>query len=154
MKGYVARKGDRWYAVVYEGIDPVTGRERRTWHAARTDRADAERLAARLAAERNGRNDESRSLTFGAFLTRRWLPGKRVVLATSTYAGYRRNSSGTSFRLSGGSACGGFDPITSKRSTEVSCTPAKGAQRLLLRPSTRSTWSFVARCRTRSAAGS
>lgn len=61
MKGYVARKGDRLYAVVYEGIDPVTGRERRTWHAAGTERADAERLAARLAAERNGRNDESRS---------------------------------------------------------------------------------------------
>jgi hypothetical protein len=29
MKGYVARKGDRWYAVIYEGLDPVTGRERR-----------------------------------------------------------------------------------------------------------------------------
>lgn len=91
MKGYVARKGDRWYAVIYEGIDPVTGQERRTWHAAGTDRADAERLAAKLAGERNGRNDEGRSLSFGAYLTRRWLPGKRVVLAASTYAGYRRN---------------------------------------------------------------
>ena len=30
MKGYVARKGDRWYAVMYEGLDPVTGRERRS----------------------------------------------------------------------------------------------------------------------------
>ena len=27
MKGYAARKGDRWYAVTYEGLDPVTGRE-------------------------------------------------------------------------------------------------------------------------------
>ena len=52
MKGYVARKGDRWYAVIYEGLDPVTGRERRSWHPAGTDRADAERLAARLAGER------------------------------------------------------------------------------------------------------
>ena len=91
MKGYVARKGDRWYAVVYEGLDPVTGRERRSWHAAGTDRADAERLATRLAAERNGRNDATRSLRFGAYLTRQWLPGKRVVLAASTYAGYHRN---------------------------------------------------------------
>ena len=32
MKGYVARKGPRWYAVTYEGMDPVTGRERRSWH--------------------------------------------------------------------------------------------------------------------------
>lgn len=23
MKGYVARKGNRWYAVTYEGTDPV-----------------------------------------------------------------------------------------------------------------------------------
>lgn len=91
MKGYVARKGNRWYAVVYEGVDPISGRERRSWHAAGTERADAERLAARLASERNGRNDSARSLSFGAFLTSRWLPGKRLVLATSTYDGYRRN---------------------------------------------------------------
>jgi hypothetical protein len=32
MKGYVARKGDRYYAVIYEGLDPLTGRERRRWH--------------------------------------------------------------------------------------------------------------------------
>jgi hypothetical protein len=24
MKGYVARKGHRWYAVIYDGLDPVT----------------------------------------------------------------------------------------------------------------------------------
>lgn len=91
MKGYVTRKGDRWYAVIYEGIDPVTGRERRSWHPTGTERADAERLAARLAGERNGSDDAARSRSFGTDLTARWLPGKKVVLATSTYAGYRRN---------------------------------------------------------------
>ena len=90
MKGYVARKGERWYAVIYEGLDPVTGRERRTWHAAGTSRDDAERLATRLAAKSNGRNDAARSLTFGAYLTRRWLPAKRVQLQPSTWDGYRR----------------------------------------------------------------
>src|SRR5207253_2807038 len=54
MKGYVAQKGRRWYAVIYDGLDPVNGRERRIWHPAGIDRADAERLAARLAAEVNG----------------------------------------------------------------------------------------------------
>lgn len=91
VKGYVARKGTRWYAVIYEGIDPETGRERRRWHAAGGERADAERLAARLASELEGRNDEVRGLTFGAYLTTRWLPAKRVVLAETTYNGYRRN---------------------------------------------------------------
>lgn len=91
MKGYVARKGNRWYAVIYEGVDPATGRERRKWHAAGTERCDAERLAARLAADLEGRNDEVRSLSFGAYLTARWLPAKRLVLADTTYDGYRRN---------------------------------------------------------------
>ena len=81
MKGYVTSKRGRYYAVIYEGLDPVTGRERRSWHPAGTDRAEAERLADRLADERNGRNDEVRSLTFGAYLTRRWLPGKKLNLA-------------------------------------------------------------------------
>jgi integrase len=88
MHGYVIRRRDRFYAVIYEGLDPVTGRERRSWHPAGTDRAGAERLAARLAAECTGRNDEHRSLTFGAYLTRQWLPGKKLTLATSTYRGY------------------------------------------------------------------
>ena len=75
----------------FANADPVTGRERRGWHAAGVDRGDAEKLATRLASERNGRNDQTRSLSFGAYLTRQWLPGKRVVLAASTYAGYHRN---------------------------------------------------------------
>jgi integrase len=90
MKGYVARKGNRWYAVIYEGTDPITGREQRSWHPAGCERGDAERLAARLVSERDGANDEARSLSFGVFLTSRWLPGKRLVLAASTYNGYRR----------------------------------------------------------------
>lgn len=90
MKGYVARKGDRWYAVIYEGLDPVTGKERRRWHPAGTCRTDAERLAANLAASLNGRNDNGRSLTFGVYLTTRWLPSKKLELAHSTWDGYRR----------------------------------------------------------------
>jgi len=68
----------------------VTGRERRSWHPGGTERVDAERLAVRLAGERNGRDDEARSLSFEAYLTMRWLPGKKLVLATSNYEGYRR----------------------------------------------------------------
>jgi len=74
----------------YEGLDPVTGKERRSWHPAGTSRDEAEKLAARLARELNGRNDEGRSLSFGAYLTTRWLPGKKLELAYSTWDGYRR----------------------------------------------------------------
>jgi integrase len=92
MKGYIARKRDRYYAVIYEGLDPVTGRAQRSWHPAGTDRDEAERLAARLAAERDGRDDEIRSLTFGAYLMAQWLPGKKLAVATSTYRGYVRKT--------------------------------------------------------------
>jgi hypothetical protein len=92
MKGHVKKRGDRYYAVIYEGRDPVTGKERRKWHPAGTDRVEAERLAAELAATETSRVDAVRSLTFGAYLTSQWLPAKRLHLATSTYRGYERNA--------------------------------------------------------------
>jgi len=91
MQGYVAQRRGRFYAVIYEGRDPITGKERRTWHPAGTDRAEAERLAAKLAAEETERVDAVRSLTFGAYLTSQWLPAKQLHLATSTYRGYERD---------------------------------------------------------------
>lgn len=92
MDGYVAQRRGRFYAVIYEGRDPVTGKERRRWHPAGTDRAEAEHLAAKLAAKEQGRVDAVRGLTFGAYLTSHWLPAKRLHLATSTYRGYERNA--------------------------------------------------------------
>ena len=59
QQGYVARKGNRWYAVINPGLDPVTGREQRSWHAAGTTREGAEELArvlAVLSLERERRN--------------------------------------------------------------------------------------------------
>ena len=32
MRGHVARKRDRYYAVIYEGLDPVDGKEKKSWH--------------------------------------------------------------------------------------------------------------------------
>jgi hypothetical protein len=50
MKGYVAKKGLQFYAVIYEGRDPLTGRERRRWHPAGTDERAARELAREIAA--------------------------------------------------------------------------------------------------------
>ena len=44
--GYLRRRGDRYYAVIHEGLDPVTGKEIRRWHPAGTDLAEAERPGA------------------------------------------------------------------------------------------------------------
>ena len=69
----MARKGDRYYAVIYEGTDPITGRERRRWHPAGTDRGDAERLATVLARRRLDDGYERSSLTVAVYLAQRWL---------------------------------------------------------------------------------
>lgn len=148
MKGYVTQKGARWYAVIYEGLDPTTGRERRRWHAAGTSRADAERLAARLAKQRNGRNDAARSLSFGLYLTRRWLPGKRVNLATSTFDGYRRKVERHILPTSAASRCGGSAPSSSRRSTSRCCARLTGVGRSHRRPSSRCTSSSAVLSRT------
>lgn len=91
MNGYIARRRDRYYVVIYEGTDPATGKEKRSWHPAGTDRAEAERLAKQLGADKARRHDTTRSLTFGTYLTEQWLPAKKLHLATSTYRGYERN---------------------------------------------------------------
>ena len=48
MRGYVAKKGNRYYAVIYEGIDPGTGKEKRRWVAAGPRKGDAEKLVTEL----------------------------------------------------------------------------------------------------------
>jgi integrase len=91
MNGYIAQRRGRFYVVIYEGRDPVTGKELRRWHPAGADRAEAERLAKKLAVTETRRVQAVRSLTFGAYLISQWLPAKKLHLATSTYKGYERN---------------------------------------------------------------
>ena len=91
MRGYVAQRRNRFYAVIYDGIDPITGRERRRWHPAGTDRTHAQRLAEKLAAEQSANAGRTGGPTVGAYLTRKWLPTKQLTLRSSTWDGYRRN---------------------------------------------------------------
>jgi hypothetical protein len=89
--GYVAQRRNRFYAVIYEGIDPITGRERRRWHPAGDDREHAEELATTLAAAQSQRIDGRRvAPTFGVYLTMKWLPAKQLTLRPSTWDGHRR----------------------------------------------------------------
>jgi len=89
MKGYVVQKGSRFYAVIYGGVDPMTGRERGRWHPAGTDKDDANELAARLAAQASPTRAAA-GLTVATFMRPRWLPAKRVSLRPSTWDGDRR----------------------------------------------------------------
>ncbi len=44
MRGTIQKKGKKWYAVVYDGVNPETGKYRRRWVSAGPRRADAEKL--------------------------------------------------------------------------------------------------------------
>ena len=92
MRGYTAKKGNNYYAVIYEGVDPVTGKERRRWYAAGPRKADAQQLVTELMKRKNdGEYRPPDRVTLGSYLTDRWLPTKRAQLRLSTFDSYRRN---------------------------------------------------------------
>lgn len=83
--GYVVHRHHRWYAVGYEGVDPLTGKDRRRWHRA-TDETDARRLAGTLppAAPAAG----AHGMTVARFLRTRWLPARAGLLRPTTLYRY------------------------------------------------------------------
>ena len=91
MHGTVTKKGNRWYAVVYEGIDEA-GKQKRRWISAGARKADAERVLADLIRKKHeGEPLVAHKGTLGEFLTERWLPVQESRLRRSTYDSYRRN---------------------------------------------------------------
>lgn len=92
MRGHIAKKGKRYYAIIYEGIDPATGKERRRWHPGGPRRSDAEKLLTELVKRANdGHTTPSEKISFGEYLTEKWLPIQRAQLRPSTFDSYRRN---------------------------------------------------------------
>jgi integrase len=93
MRGYLVKKGARYYAVVYEGTDPLTRKERRTWRAAGTSRREAERLLAELVQARNSRCPVFPGrMSLASYLVGHWLPTRRSSLRPSTFARYERET--------------------------------------------------------------
>jgi integrase len=92
MRGSIQKKGKKWYAVIYDGVNPATGLYRRRWVQAGTRRGDAEKLLAELVKRSHqGETVVSEKLTLGEYLTERWLPVQEARLRRSTYDSYRRN---------------------------------------------------------------
>jgi len=82
---YIVTRNSRFYVVAYDGIDPLTGRERRRWHPAGASRTDAEAISATLDAATAPPADAStRSLTVGRFLTEQWMLRRRTQLRATT----------------------------------------------------------------------
>ena len=84
---YIVERNTRFYVVTYDGLDPLTGRERRRWIPIGHDRSEAEAVATRLEHDRVRDVPPRRStLTLGSFLIDTWMPQKRrTVRATTAY---------------------------------------------------------------------
>ena len=78
--GCVTNRDGRWYAVRYEGPDPLTGRHRRRWHRA-TDQADARAIADTMP---SARPPSARGVTVSGYLRARWLPTREGRLRPTT----------------------------------------------------------------------
>lgn len=92
MQGHIAKKGNRYYAVVYEGIDPTTQKARHRWYAGGRTRKEAQRvLTDHIKRQHDGDYQAPDRITLGMYLTDRWLPTKRSQLRPSTFDSYRRN---------------------------------------------------------------
>ncbi|HWJ64692.1 MAG TPA: site-specific integrase [Acidimicrobiales bacterium] len=92
MRGTIQKKGKKWYAVVYDGVNPATGEYRRRWVQAGTRRGDAEKVLADLVKRSHqGETVVGEKLTLAEYLTDRWLPIQEARLRKSTHVAYRRN---------------------------------------------------------------
>lgn len=89
MRGHIARKGARYYAVVYEGTDPATGKERHRWYPGGGTRREAERVLGELVKRiHDGDYRSPERITVGDYLTERWLPLQRRRVRHSTWRSY------------------------------------------------------------------
>ena len=84
---YIIKRKDRFYVVAYDGLDPLTGKERRRWHPAGRDRHEAEEIAGRIQNDAAGAAPpRGGPVNLGEFLVDTWLPIKRRhVRATTAY---------------------------------------------------------------------
>ena len=83
---YIVQRNDRVYVVAYDGLDPLTGRERRRWHPIGSDRDEAEAVAS--CSSRSCRHPPARGgpIQLDEFLRSTRLPHKRrQVRATTAY---------------------------------------------------------------------
>ena len=86
QRGSVHRRGDVWIA--YWRTVTANGRKQHT-KSFRTKKEAQPFLNDTVTEIRDGLFSEPSKVTFGEFLTERWLPTKQMAVRTSTYASYR-----------------------------------------------------------------
>ena len=86
---YIIERNNRFYVAAYDGIDTLTGRDRRRWHPAGRCRADAQAVAATLDEQHNVEiAEETTQITLGRYLTEQWLPFRKAPLRPTIFRRY------------------------------------------------------------------
>src|SRR5437764_10438062 len=83
---YIVQRKDRFYAVAYDGLDPLTGRDRRRWHPAGRDRDEAAAIAGRLQTGEVGAPPRGDPIELGEFMIGTALPYKRCQVRSTPAA--------------------------------------------------------------------
>lgn len=92
MRGHIVKRRSRYYAVIYEGTDPGSGKGRHRWYPAGESRREAERVLADLVKRHHdGDYRAPDKISLGDYLVERWLPIKRSQLRQSTFNSYEGN---------------------------------------------------------------
>ena len=89
---HIAKKGSRYFVVVYGGINRATGEGIRDWSDGFATRKEAEREAVEI--EKRKHEGSYRSpdrITLADYLNDRWLPLKKSQLSRSTFESYRNS---------------------------------------------------------------
>ncbi len=115
LVAYVTEKRGVFYAVIYEGRNPVSGREQRRWHRCDT-RADAERVAGELTDRRRRHRRSGSSMTLQEYLLGQWLPAKEHTLAPVTTPATSRRCATICSHTSVTQRCGACARSSSSRS--------------------------------------
>jgi integrase len=84
----IRQRGDHWEVVVSAGVDPVTGKRKRLYSAAKTEKA-AVRLHAQLLAKVDaGQVADSGRLTVNRYVAEHWLPHAETRVRPRTFRRY------------------------------------------------------------------
>ena len=116
---YIVQRKDRFYVVAYDGLDPLSGRERRRWHPVGHDRDEAEAVRRRLELEprRPTTGDRRTDHRRRRFCTRHGCHANDDKSEPPPPTGTPGSSSTTSTQRSATSRCAGSASIISSTST-------------------------------------
>lgn len=87
QRGGIYRRGGTWTA--FWRTDTAAGRKQHTKGGFRTKKEAQQFLNGTMAAIQDGVFSQPTRVTFGQFLTERWLPARQMALRPSTFASYR-----------------------------------------------------------------